>query len=94
MKKLCLFAAFSMITLFSACESSEMMRGVITHVGLSGGFYGIITPEGEQYVPTNLPEEFMEDGIEVEFRGKVQEEMVGIQMWGKYIELEEIKRAQ
>ncbi|KMQ50750.1 hypothetical protein CHISP_2273 [Chitinispirillum alkaliphilum] len=95
MKKTTLFLILCVFTFLplTSCESSENIKGVVTYIELEGGFYGIITPDGEKYRPLNLPEEFKKDGLEVEFRGEIQDDAIGIHMWGKAIVLEEIKKA-
>lgn len=66
--------------------------GVVTYVDLEGGFYGIVVGDSARYNPTNLDPEFQEDGLEVRFRGRIQEDVMTIQMWGQPIELIEIMR--
>ena len=65
--------------------------GTIRYIQLEGGFYGIITEEGEKYLPLNLKEEFKEDGLRVWFKGKLRK-VLTIQMWGKPIEILEIQK--
>ncbi|MDG5816123.1 hypothetical protein QA601_13600 [Chitinispirillales bacterium ANBcel5] len=79
--------------LLSACNPTQY-SGTITYIDLEGGFYGIITEEGERYRPINLPEEFREDGLKVTFSGSVAEDVVGIHMWGKPFEIDHIERAE
>ena len=45
-------------------------NGTIEYIPLEGGFYGIVTDEGEKYLPLNLPEEFMKDGLRIWFKAK------------------------
>jgi len=65
-------------------------NGIIKYIPLEGGFYGIETDKGEKYIPLNLPEEFKKDGLKVWFKAKPKK-VATIQMWGKPIEILEIK---
>lgn len=63
-------------------------QGSIDYIELEGGFYGITTDGGARFYPVDLEDEFMRAGIRVRFRGRVQEDMVTIQMWGTPISIE------
>lgn len=56
--------------------------GIIRFINLEGGFYGIITTSGEQYLPLNLPAGFRGDGIGVTFLALEEEGVATIFMWG------------
>lgn len=64
--------------------------GTVQFIDLEGGFYGIVTDDGIQYLPLNLPEEFSEDGLAIEFTGYLREDVATIQQWGTPLELTEI----
>ena len=65
-------------------------NGTIEYIPLEGGFYGIVTDEGEKYLPLNLPGEFKKDGLRIWFKAKPKK-IVTSQIWGKPIEILEIK---
>lgn len=65
--------------------------GSIEYIELEGGFYGITTEGGARFYPVDLPDEFMRAGIRVRFRGRVQEGMVTIRMWGTPISIERME---
>ncbi len=69
-------------------------RGTIKYISLEGGFYGIIGDRGDKYFPLNLPEEFRQDCLRVEFKAKIRKDVATIQMWGVPVELIEIKKAE
>ena len=75
------------------CPSKGIMKGQgeITFVELEGGFYGIVTDQGEQLDPSNLPPEFKREGVKVKFKVKLQEAGPSIRMWGKQVEVLDIK---
>ncbi|RKZ23619.1 hypothetical protein DRQ23_02740, partial [bacterium] len=64
--------------------------GTIKYISIEGGFYGIITEKGKNYLPVNLSEEFKKDGLSVLFKAKPQR-VATIQMWGEPVEILEIK---
>jgi hypothetical protein len=64
--------------------------GTVQYIDLEGGFYGIVGDDGTRYLPLNLPEEFSEDGLAVEFTGYIREDVATIQQWGTPLEITEI----
>jgi hypothetical protein len=58
-------------------------------IELEGGFYGLVSSEGERYLPLELPEAFRRDGLKVEVRGRV-EKVVSFRMWGTALRILEI----
>jgi len=77
---------------FQNISFSEVIsaNGTIEYIPLEGGFYGIVTDEGEKYLPLNLPEEFKKDGLRIWFKAKPKK-IATNQIWGKPIEILEIK---
>lgn len=61
--------------------------GFIRYVELEGGFFGIMTEDGTKYFPEYLEQDFKQDGLSVRVQAKPQEQILGIQMWGKPIEI-------
>ncbi|KDE55778.1 hypothetical protein EI28_04550 [Methanoculleus sp. MH98A] len=66
-------------------------NGTITFVDLEGGFYGIVTDDGRNFLPRNLPAEYRRDGLLVQFSADVQDDAAGIQMWGTPVEIRSIE---
>lgn len=66
-------------------------KGTITWIDLEGGFYGIVTENGTQYLPQNLAEELRVDGTEVTFTGVTDEDAMTIYMWGTPLRITEIR---
>ncbi len=64
--------------------------GTIHYIDLEGGFFGIVTEKGTQYLPTNLAEELRVNGTDVTFTG-VTEDAITMQMWGTPIRITEIR---
>jgi hypothetical protein len=66
-------------------------EGTIKYIKLEGGFFGIITENGNKYVPINLTRDFQVDEFKVKFEGKLRPDLFSIHMWGKLIEIIKIK---
>lgn len=63
------------------------MTGTIVFNEIEGGFYGIKTDDGKKYNPINLDAPFRKDGLRVKFDANPKKGMVGIHMWGEYVEI-------
>ena len=75
-------------------ENDEIRNatGTIVFNEIEGGFYGIKADDGKKYNPINLDESFRKDGLRVKFDAKFKKGMVGIHMWGEYVEILKIER--
>jgi hypothetical protein len=72
----------------SGCIAQETtpeisFTGEIVYMDLEGGFYGIISSEGTNYLPLDLSDEFRKDGLKVDVSGTIDQDVMTIQMWGK-----------
>lgn len=65
--------------------------GTVRYIGIEGGFFGIITPDGRKYLPLNLPIEFQVDGMPVTFTAREKPDAATTAMWGKPVELDSIE---
>lgn len=66
--------------------------GFIEYVPLEGGFFGLITDDGQRYVPTNLPTEFRLGKLRVCGELQVNPDQIGFQQWGVFATLLSIRR--
>ena len=64
--------------------------GKIQYMDFEGGFYGIVSDDGEHYDPINLASEFQVDGLQVSFTVKILDS-VSIHIWGMVVEILEIE---
>ena len=69
-------------------------KGTVKFLDLEGGFYGIISDNGENYDPINLGKEFQVDGLRVRFDAKKRENLTSFHMWGTIIEIINIERIE
>lgn len=84
---------FVALLFLGGCEIGEIEHtGTITYIERDGGFWGIIVAEDStRFRPTNLPVEFEQEGMEVEFEGYVLSEQRVEGEWGIPIELTEVE---
>lgn len=86
------------VSIISACsmidgsKENKSFQGTVKYVELEGGFYGIVTENGEKYDPLNLPENYQEDGLQVRVEYEFADEQVGFHMWGKIIKITDIQK--
>jgi hypothetical protein len=84
--------ALFVLLLLAGCEIGEIEHtGTITRIERDGGFWGLITTDSTRFRPTNLPVEFEQEGMEVEFEGYVLSEERVEGEWGIPIELTEVE---
>ncbi len=57
-------------------------KGEIVYLSFEGGFFGIISYDGNHYDPVNLPSEFKIVGLKVLFIVEKLDEQVSFHMWG------------
>jgi putative hemolysin len=68
--------------------------GVVKYIDLEGGFYGIVTVDGEEYYPLNLADELKVDGADVTFTAMKQKDTMTIQQWGTPIRITMITKKE
>ena len=66
--------------------------GTVRFIDLEGGFYGIEGNDGEHYDPMNLPEDYQEDGLKIQFQFEESKGMASTRMWGRIIKLNHLER--
>src|SRR5690606_5375334 len=54
--------------------------GTVVYQDLEGGFYGIVTAQGHDLLPTNLPVEYEEDGLAVRVAGRFPDDVATARM--------------
>jgi len=61
------------------------IKGTIRYIELETGFWGIESDRGAHYVPVNMPEQLKIEGRRVEVEVRFEEEMAGLEQWGRYV---------
>jgi hypothetical protein len=75
-------------------RSSETIsfEGTVKHIPLEGGFYGIVSSQGNKFDPVNLAPPYQLDELRVRVRAMPQPEKVSFHMWGKIIKIVDIQK--
>ncbi len=83
-KYIVLLAVLLTLTSIMSCVSfsGRFIRGTVVYLEMEGGFYGIITDDGESLLPLNLSEEHQVNGMLIYFTYSVEEDIATIQQWG------------
>jgi hypothetical protein len=63
----------------------------VNYMKLEGGFYGLVTKEGQHWLPMNLPNEFKKHGAMVKVKGHEIKDIMTIQQWGKPFSITDIQ---
>lgn len=72
-----------------AMASGRLTRdisGTMEYVDLEDGFWAVAS-DGDRFIPLNLSEEHMVEGLKVRVKVVEQSEMMGIHMAGTYVEI-------
>ena len=70
---------------------SITITGVVRHLPIEGGFYAIRGRDSVTYDPTNLPEAFRKDGLQVEAVARRRDDMMSMRQVGPIVDLERIR---
>jgi len=63
----------------------------VKYMNIEGGFYGLLTKEGQRWLPMNLKNEFKKNGAVVKVVGHELKDIMTIQQWGKPFSITDIK---
>ena len=74
--------------------SKKVITATVTFIDLEGGFYGLMTEDGEKLLPSNLPKEFLKDGTVIQFHATTLKDMQSIHQWGTLVEVKDVKLVQ
>ncbi len=69
-------------------------RGTVTFLDFEGGFYGIVSDDGEAYDPRNLDREFQVDGLRVFFEATILRKTGNVHGWGKVVSIRYIEKLE
>jgi len=65
-------------------------EGTIVYQDLEGGFFGIITEEGEKLLPIDLPDKYTIDGLRISGIATPETGMVSSNMWGEMVSVDDL----
>jgi hypothetical protein len=69
----------------------QKLTGTVCRVDLEGGFFGIVTDEGEDLYPVDLPDAFKKDGTKIRFAAE-SAAVFTMHMWGRPVTVRDIER--
>lgn len=67
------------------------VRGTIRYKDLEGGFWGLDGDDGKKYMPSGLDKALMIDGMVIEVKGIVEEDVMTFQQYGKTLKIKQSK---
>ena len=67
-------------------------EGEVVRIRLEGGFWGIVTADGQKYDPiAGFEDKYKIEGLKVKGKIRFKKGMVHFHMWGKLVEIVEIE---
>ncbi len=66
-------------------------KGRVVYRSFEGGFWGIISDDGQHYDPLALPPQFQIEGLRVTGKVRLRKNVFHFHMWGTIVELIELK---
>jgi hypothetical protein len=74
-------------TSWDYAEDMVSGTGTIRFFDFEGGFYGIVSDDGEHYDPINLNRGFQVDGLRVHFEIRILRDVHSYHMWGEVVSI-------
>jgi len=65
--------------------------GRVVRVSIEGGFFGLVDRQGNRYLPDRLPAAMRRHNLPVRVRARLLPPAPSYRMWGRRIQLEEIR---
>lgn len=100
-KKLILILIAVLIYLFVGCNNQNIVdsnnseaKGRVIYLPFEGGFYGIETENKKYLDPINLRDEYKKDSLKIQLTYRERTDLASVHMWGKLIEIIEIKEIE
>lgn len=75
----------------SAQVKDIWIQATVKHMNFEGGFFGLITKQGEKLLPMNLNKSFHQEGAIIRIQGRKQKNVMTIQQWGTPFEITHIE---
>jgi len=63
------------------------MNGTIKYINIEGGFWGIISTSGQQFLPVNLPSSYQVHGASISCNYRPAKQMDSFIQWGLAIQI-------
>lgn len=72
-------------------DNINQLTVTVEYLTLEGGFYGLVTQNGEKLLPMNLSKEYQHAGTVLRVTGKKLTDVMTIQQWGTPFELTSVE---
>lgn len=72
--------------------TSFRFQGTVKYIDIEGGFYGIVSENGDRYNPLDMPPSFKVDGLRVQVTARKSDDVATIMMWGTPVHIVDIER--
>ncbi len=75
----------------TANKDKNCHQVTVNYYDIEGGFYGLVSKNGEKLLPRNLAKEYQVSGTELKVKGLIIKDMVTIQQWGQVFEITNVE---
>ncbi len=75
----------------STLEKNQWQKVTVKYFSFEGGFFGLISNNGNKLLPMNLPKEYRVDGTQLRVQGEKAKDVMTIQQWGTPFNLNKIE---
>ena len=72
-------------------ENQISVTGTVRYLPIEGGFWGIVSDDGNNYDPMALDPAFQKEGLRVRFEAIPEKDMMSIHMWGALVKITRIE---
>lgn len=72
-------------------KADGWIKVTVTYLDFEGGFYGLVSKQGDKLLPTNLKNEYRLPGTELKIKGVKVEGMVSTRQWGELFKITDVK---
>lgn len=72
-------------------DETISFTGTVTFLEIEGGFYGIVSDDGEKYKPEVLDKEYQKRDLKVQVKAEKKSNSFGIFQWGTIIKIRNIR---
>ncbi len=91
LKKIMLVFVIGFLVVGCNLKNENKTVGTVIFKDLEGGFYGILTDNEKELLPLNLDKSFKVNNLRIEFNYTESDKVYTIFMWGKPVEVSNIK---
>jgi len=64
-------------------ENHSWQQVTVKHMDFEGGFYGLVSSNGDKLLPMNLAKKYQLPGTVLKVKGEIVKGMMTIQQWGR-----------